>query len=174
MQNFTLSRDDIFQNIEFFKQNSEQDYCKTIRNIISSAPFGKRKFYIHSFVKRVDDTSGVKKMYHHPRLTKPEPLPGGTLMRVDPDDIDKVTILWTLPNHENFGLYKEGKMFSEPFVSECVKKFLENPNILMQKEEGDPSDHEIRNIYREIKEKLKRKKEISNIAQHFANFKTTG
>lgn len=151
MQNLILTKSHIHDNVQFFKQNSEKGYCDMIQKIISSKPFGKHKFYIFQFVKRVDDATGVKVMHHQPRLTKPEPLPGTTLLRCNPEDPDNVTIVWTLPNQENFGLYKQGKMFSDPFVHECVKKFLENPKELMKREEGDLDDEQIREIYREIK-----------------------
>lgn len=144
-------------NVEFFKQNSEKGYCETVQNIIQSKPFGKHKFYIFQFVKRVNDEMGVKVMHHQPRLTKPEPVPGSTLLRCDPHNPEEVTIIWTLPNQENFGLYKHGKMFSDPFVHECVKKYLENPKELMKREEGDLDDEEIRKVYLDIKSKGKSK-----------------
>ena len=100
------------------------------------------------FVKRVDDLSGIKKMYMQPRLTKPEPLPGTTLMHVDPKNPTYAKIIWTLPNENTFGLYKYGKMFSDPFVHECIEKYLTNPNLLMQKEDGDLPEETIREIYK--------------------------
>lgn len=158
MQNFLLSKSHVNDNIQFFKGNFEKEYCETIQNIIQSRPFGKYKFYIFQFVKRVDDTTGVKRMIHQPRLTKPEPLPGTTLLRCDPDRPEDVTIIWTLPNQENFGLYKHGKFFSDPFVAECVEKYLKRPGELMKEEEGDLDDDKIREIYREISANAKSKK----------------
>ncbi len=158
MSNFYLSGNDIWENTEFWKQNSEADYVKCIQGLIASKPFGDRKFYIFSFVKRMDDNSGYKKMYHQPRLTRPEPVPGTTLMKVDPKYPEEATIIWTLPNQENFGLYQAGKMFSDPFVYECVQKFLKSPRDFMQKDADDLSDEQIRDAYKDIKRNLKAKK----------------
>jgi len=139
-------------NIQWIRENSEEDYCRCIQNLIARAPFGKRKFYIFTVIKRVDDVSGVKKMYHQARLTKPEPLPGTTLMRVDPDDPGSCTILWTLPQIESMGLYKEGKLFGNQFVYDCVQQFLHDRESMMRKEHDDPSEDEIRDIYRGIRQ----------------------
>lgn len=152
MSNFSLTRNQAFENTEFWVSNSEEDYCKMVQRIIISKPFGDNKFYIYQFVKRVDDLRGIKKMYHQPRLTKPEPLPGTTLLRADPRDPDTISIIWTLPNEENFGLYSEGKMFADPFVYECVQQFLRDPKEMCKREPDDLNDREIRNVYRQKRE----------------------
>ena len=148
MQNFYLSASKVWENTELWKSNSENKYMETIRNIIEQDPYKGHKFYIFSFWKRVDDDTGVKVMYHQARMTQPEPLPGTTLMRVDPKEPDAVTIVWTLPNQENFGLYKHGKMFADKFVFECIEKYQINPSLLNVKFDDDLSDHEIREIYK--------------------------
>src|SRR5262249_53536838 len=139
MQKILLSKNHVQDNIQFFKENSERGYCDMVQKIIQSRPFGNHKFYIFQFVKRVCDDRGIKMMHHQPRLTKPEPLPGTTLLHCDPNDPSQIKILWTLPNQENFGLYNHGKMFSDPFVYECVKKYKENPKEMMKPEPGDLS-----------------------------------
>jgi hypothetical protein len=158
MSNFYLGRNQIWENTEFWKEHSERNYVACIQDLISSKPFGNRKFYIYSFVKRVDDMSGVKKMYHQPRLTRPEPLPGTTLMKVDPSSPETATIIWTLPNQENFGLYKAGKMFSDPFVHECIETYLKNPRELMRADPDDLNDEQIKQVYKELKQDLRAKK----------------
>lgn len=155
-KNYHLTNVNVWENTEFWKQNSEDSYVKCIQDIIKSKPFGNRKFYIFSFVKRVDDAAGIKKMYHQPRLTRPEPLPGTTLMKVDPRDPEEATIIWTLPNQENFHLYKYGKLFGDPFVNDCVDKYLNAPQEFMKKDPDDLNDEQIREAYQEIK-KSKRK-----------------
>ena len=95
-------------------------------------------------------------MYHQPRLTRPEPLPGTTLMKVDPKDPEMAIIIWTLPNRENFELYKHGKMFSDPFVNECIDKFLNNPKELCRQSKEDPSEEQIRDIYKGLRNKSKK------------------
>lgn len=158
MSNFCLKSNQIWENTEFWKQNSEEEYVRCIQNLIASKPFGDHKFYIFSFVKRVDDVSGVKKMYHQPRLTRPDPMPGTTLMKVDPRDPSTATIIWTLPNENNFGLYQSGKMFADPFVHECVQKFLKNPKEMIKPDPDDLTEDQIREIYVDLKMKALKKK----------------
>lgn len=157
MQNFMLTTSKIQDNIQFFKENSEKGYVETIKKIIESDPFLGHKFYIQSFIKRVDDSTGVKKMIHHPRLTKPEPLPGHTLLRVDPKDPDSMKIMWTIPNQETFGLYKYKKAFGDRFVYECIQTYQKNPKQFMQPEPDDLSDDQIREIYKQMKQSAKPK-----------------
>lgn len=153
MSNFYLTKNQVHENTEFWVENTEEDYCAMVRRIIMSKPFGDNKFYIFQFIKRVNDWTGEKKMYHQPRLTKPEPLPGTTLLRVDPRDPDTVTIIWTLPHEEAFNLYDAGKMFSDPFVYECIQKYRKNPKELMKREDGDLSDREIQEVYKSKRRK---------------------
>ena len=145
-------------NTEFWKTNSESSYVQCIQELIQSKPFGDRKFYIYSFVKRVDDLSGVKKMYHQPRLTRPEPLPGTTLKKVNPKYPEEATIIWTLPNEENFLLYSTGKMFADPFVYECIQNYINDRKSMIRPDPDDLADNEIRLVYKELADNAKRKK----------------
>lgn len=158
MSNFYLKKDQVFENTDFWKQNSEADYVKCIQDLIRKKPFGDHKFYIFSFIKRICDVTGQKKMYHQPRLTRPDPLPGTTLIKVDPKVPESAIIVWTLPNQENFGLYKEGKMFADEFVYECIDRFLKNPNSMIKPDPEDLSDNQIREIYKGIRNGIKAKK----------------
>jgi len=148
MQNFLLTKNEALDSTQHWKENSEADWVRTLQDLIQKKPFGDHKFYVFMFVKRVDDYSGIKKMYMQPRLTKPEPVPGTTLLQVDPENPGDAKMIWTLPNENSFGLYGEGKMFGDPFVYECVQKYLHNPRALMQKEEGELSENEILEIYK--------------------------
>lgn len=144
-----ITKNDALDSIYGVKETGfEEEYCKTIQNIIQSRPFGKHKFYIYSFMKRVCDITGAKKLYHFTRLTKPDPIPGTTLLRADPEYPEEVKIIWSLPNDEAFNLYKVGRMFSDPFVHECIMKYLHNRDELMKPEDGDLSEDQIKEIYR--------------------------
>lgn len=158
MQSFYLKKDQIWENTEFWKQNSEEDYVKCIQSLIASKPFGDHKFYIFSFIKRIDDVSGTKKMFHQPRLTRPDPVPGTSLLKVDPKSPGDAIIVWTLPNRENFGLYQHDKMFADEFVHSCIQRFLNNPDDMCKPDPDDLSDNQIRDIYKGIKNKLRNKK----------------
>jgi hypothetical protein len=155
MQNFLLSKMEAGDSTQNWKENSEKDWVNCLQDLIKQKPFGDHPFFVFMFVKRVDDISGIKKMYMQPRLTKPEPLPGTTLLQVNPRDEGTAKIIWTLPNQETFCLYKYGKMYADPFVHECVEKYLKRPHELMKKEEGQLSEDRIRDIYIQ---KYKRKK----------------
>ena len=157
MSNFYVCGTNVWDNVEFWKQNSEENYVECIQDLIQRRPFGDRKFYIFSFVKRVDDSSGIKKMHHQPRLTRPEPVPGSTLMKVHPDHPEEAYIIWTLPNQENFKLYSHGKMFSDAFVHDCIAQYQSNPQRMMQPDPEDPPEEEMRRIYREIREDMLKK-----------------
>lgn len=148
MQNFSLSMNEALDSTQHWKENSEKDWVDNFQDLVQKKPFGNHKFYVFMFVKRIDDRAGIKKMYMQPRLTKPEPLPGTTLMRVNPKYPEEAVIIWTLPNENNFKLYKKDKQFSDPFVYECIDKYLNNPRALMKREEGDLSEDKIRDIYR--------------------------
>ncbi len=148
MQNFTMKVNNIWDNVNYFRENSESDYVKTVNDIIASDPFRGNKFYIHSFVKRVNDETGVKKMYHHPRLTKPEPTPGATLIRVDPKKPGEMQVMWTIPNEETFGLYQYKKVFADQFVWECIQTYKKNPSQLFKPEPDDMTEDEIREYYK--------------------------
>lgn len=155
---YYLTKNDAFDSIQNFKENSESDWVRCVQSLVDSRPFGNHKFYIFMFVKRVDDMAGIKKMYHQPRLTKPEPVPGSTLLRVDPNYPEEATIIWTLPNQENFAMYKKGKMFADPFVQECVDKYLNSPKELMKKEEGDLPEEKMKELWIAYLQRLKDEK----------------
>jgi hypothetical protein len=148
MQNFYLSKGEALDTTQNWRENSEHDWVANLHDLIKKRPFGDHKFYVFMFVKRVNDYSGIKKMYMQPRLTKPEPLPGTTLLQVDPNDPGTAKMIWTLPNENNFLMYDKGKMFADEFVHGCIQKYLHNPRALMQREEGELSENEIREIYK--------------------------
>ena len=149
MQDLYVTSAKIYENVDYVRYNSERDYVKCVQNLIERAPFGKVPFYIFTILKRIDYASGVKKFYHQPRLTKPEPVPGSTLLRVHPQDPGVAKIMWTLPVEESFNLFKHGKIFQDEFVNECCRKFLRDPALLTQPEDGDMSEQWIRDFYKQ-------------------------
>lgn len=148
MQNFYLSSNEAQDTTYHWKENSEKDWVDNLQDLIQKKPFGDHRFYIFMFVKRVDDRSGIKKMYMQPRLTKPEPLPGTTLLQIDPRNPGEAKMIWTLPAEMNSVLYQQGKMYADQFVHECIEKYTKRPWELMRKEEGDLPENEIREIYK--------------------------
>ena len=128
-------------NIQWIRENSEEDVIADASRIsLPELRSGKRKFYIFSVNKRVDDTAGVKKMYHQARLTKPEPLPGTTLMRVDPDDPGSCTILWTLPQSESYGSVQGRETIWQPVRLRLRTEVLARPREHDAEGKDDPSE----------------------------------
>lgn len=148
MSNFYLSKNEALDSTQHWKENSEKSWVDCLQDLIKKRPFGDHKFYVFMFVKHVDDKKGVKKMFMYPRLTKPEPLPGTTIMQVDPNNPSEALIIWTLPSEISEEAFKKGKHFSDPFVHECVRDYIYNPRKLMKKEEGELSEEKMREIYR--------------------------
>ena len=129
MQNFKLS----ISKVNDFKQDvlehAGESYMQIVRDLITLRPFEDHGFYIFSIIKKENN-----ERFHHPRLTKPEPVPGGTLIWVDPKKPEEMEICWTLPPLENFPTASKGKAFGDQFVWECVQTYLKNPRKLMENE----------------------------------------
>lgn len=151
MQNFDLTVSKIKEFSEYLGETSGESFMKVVRDLIKLDPFSGKKFYIFSFIKLKD-----KQRFHQPRLTKPEPIPGATLIRVDPKNPEQMELKWTLPSQEYFGLYKDKKAFGDQFVHECILTFLNYPKKLMRKETDDVNDEEAAILYREFHKKLDR------------------
>ena len=147
MSNFYLSKNEALDSTQHWKENSEKNWVDGLQSLIQKRPFADNKFYVFMFVKMVDNATGIKKMYMQPRLTKPEPVPGSTLMQVDPRNPEEALLIWTLPSEIDEEAVKKGKVFADPFVHECVKNYIYNPRKLMKKEEGELREEEIREIY---------------------------
>lgn len=159
MQNFLLTLDKIKENTDFWLNNSQDSYVDVLNKTIKwgCENFEGKCFYIFQFIKRVDDGSGIKKMYHQPRLTRPEPVGGTTLIRVDPKNPEQMKIVWTLPNRENFEMYRYQRAFADPFVYDCIQTYKYRREEMLRAEIGDADEREAREIYARIKEKSRRR-----------------
>lgn len=148
MQNFSISFSDVLDQTYEWKENSEKGWVDCLHEIIAQKPFGNHKFYVFMFLKNVEGITNVKKIYMHPRLTKPDPSPGSTLLKVNPLEPEEAIIIWTLPNIESFGMVDSGKIFSDPLVKKSVDDYLSNPEAMSQPEPDDLSEMEMREIYK--------------------------
>lgn len=149
MQNFDLTINKVKEFSEYLGETNGESYMKVIRDLIKFDPFSGHKFYIFSLIKLKD-----RQRFFQPRLTKPEPVPGGTLIRVDPKRPEEMELCWTLPSQEAFGLYKESKVFGDQFVYECIQTYLNYPKKLMRKDKDDVSEEEGRILYSAYKAKI--------------------
>ena len=152
MQNILVPMTDVKDSIENCTYNSKNDYANCIQSIIKSKPFGDVKFYIYSFLKSTE-IPGVKKMYHQPRLTRPEPIHGTTLQRVDPSNPEEAIIIWTLPDKEDFEKFKEGKVFANDYIWECIQKYKYRRHEFLETDEDDLHEEDIRAIYQDMHKK---------------------
>ena len=149
MQSFNLTTAKVHEFKNYLNQTNGDSYMKVVRDLIKFDPFNGHKFYIFSFMKLKD-----RERFHQPRLTKPDPVPGGTLIRVDPMHPEEMKLCWTLPSQEHFGLYKYKKAFGDQFVYECIQTYKKNPNQLIQPEPDDLKDDECRILYAELKKRI--------------------
>lgn len=151
MQNFDLTISKIKEFSEYLGETNGESFMKVVRDLIRLDPFSGHKFYIFSFIKLHD-----RQRFHQPRLTKPDPVPGSTLLRVDPKNPDGMVVCWTLPSQEAFALYKDRKLFADQFVFECIQTYLNNPQHLRRKEHDDVSDEDAMRLYTEFRRKIDR------------------
>jgi hypothetical protein len=159
MQNFSLTTQKINEFVDFLNDTNGKNYMDVVRDLIKFDPFDGHPFYIFSIIKLQD-----KNRLHQPRLTKPEPVPGGTLLRVDPKHPETMKLCWTLPPHESFNLYKYEKALADRFVWECIQTYKKNPKQFMEPEEGDVSDEIARELYLGLKKRIARLQKEENRA----------
>lgn len=136
-----------------FKGSNERSLEEILVEIIESRPFGDHKFYIHSFMKDTENVF-VKRLVHHPRLTKPAPMPNSRVFKVDPKDPEVVRVMWILPGIEDLDKFKKGKVFEDETINDSIRAYQKDPARLRQPEPDDPSDEEIRRIYASLKKDL--------------------
>jgi len=123
----------------------ERSWPKRMEEMIKRFDHGGEDFYVYTFCKwkhphhdrkYVMDNNGdlseitfdqkkerTFEVYHQPRKTRPDPLPGTTCRVVSPKR-GAAQILWTLPHQEGFELYQQGKIFADPFIADCIRKYL--------------------------------------------------
>lgn len=149
--NFTLSKVDEFK--QDVLKHAGEGYMSIVRDFISLRPFENHWFYIFSFIKKQNN-----ERFHQPRLTRPEPVPGGTLIWVDPSKPEEMKLCWTLPSIENFSIVGKGKAFGDQFVWECVQTYLKNPQKLME-EDKPISKEKFVDLYKNFVTRFKNFKE---------------
>lgn len=153
MQILPLTKKIFCDTKDILKSEIDRKFEYAILNLIEKKPFGKHKFYDFIFPKRATAESTVQILYHQPRLTKPDPLPGTTLLKLDPDNPEKVIIIWILPHIESINLFKKGKIFENKIVHDSIRDYLYDRKKLIRREADDLTDENILEIYKEISNK---------------------
>lgn len=121
------------------RELAENKWREAMEQILESDPYCGHGYYIHTFTKNY-------KFYHHVRLTHPGVFAGSTLQYVDVKDGMKVTLVYTLPEEEQFDYFKQGGQYE----SMEVWKFIEGykNGTLKDDPSKDPTKEELRDIYR--------------------------
>lgn len=122
---------------------TKDEIVNTYEDLASQKPFGDHKFYVYTILK--EDERG-KRLYHQPRLTRGQYVPGTTCVKINPVN-NEVELIWTLPNLEGINLYKKGKLFANEIVFDCIRDYLSG-KPMPRKDETDLTDEEIIEIYR--------------------------
>jgi hypothetical protein len=160
MESFALTASKIKEFTEYLGDTNGQSFMEVVRDLLKFNPFDGNKFYIFSFIKLKD-----MQRFHQPRLTKPEPVPGSTLVHVDPKNPEYMKMCWTLPPEESFDLFKDKKLFADQFVWECINTYKKYPRQLMRAEPGDLTEDQMRDLYKDLKKKIDRVKQAEKLSK---------
>ncbi len=147
----------------FTKQDFDIGAC--CQNLIDQRPFGEHPFYIFAH-PRTDDDGFRKRMIWQPRLTRPFPQTNSMLFKAYPGT-DEVKICWIIPARELWGQYKKGQVCENLMIDEFIDTFENNRNILKKPEEDDFSDEKINQIYKELSQSAKAKKNKGSLFLEF-------
>ena len=102
----------------------EASWSKTMEQILSEYKHGGEDFYIYTFFKwDLHVIPATYNVYHQPRQSRPDALPGTVLRQVSPSG-GWAKIIWCLPHQEGFELYQKGKMFADPIVNKSIAMYL--------------------------------------------------
>ena len=144
----------------FISKDSSIEDC--IQDLINKKPFGENAFYIfghkrtlgldertnlfiHGQYKSFEDVP-THALLWQPRLTKPEAQTNSMLFKVKPGS-DNVKIIWMIPDNSMWSNYLKGQMNENKIVFDSIMDYINNKAKLEEKEEDDPSDERIREIY---------------------------
>jgi hypothetical protein len=95
-----------------------------MEKILKEYPHEGKDFYIYTFFKWDNHVDPPQyNVYHQPRLSFPDAIPG-TILRIVSPSGGWVKIVWALPHREGFDLYEKGKLFADPVVAESIRKYL--------------------------------------------------
>lgn len=135
----------------FVKQDFDIVNC--IKDMIKQKPFGDHPFYIFSHPRTEDD--GFNKRYiHQPRLLRPAVATNSMLIRVFPTQPDIVKMIWMIPQRELWDQYAKGFVCDDPFILECIHRYINDPVSFLEPDEYDISPEKARDILFEYQPQL--------------------
>lgn len=148
--------------LDLFEIHDKHDYLtkqssfgigEIVQQIIDSEPFGDNEFYIFAHTRTAED-GFHKKILWQPRLSKPSCETNSMLFKVRPKS-DEVKIIWLIPEEHLWPEYEKGKVCASPITTNSIETFKKNKALLEKPEPEDPSDEEMRAIYKEMLESNK-------------------
>lgn len=121
--------------LEEMYEQLEKSWPKTMEDILMRFKHDSKDFYIYTFFKwNTHIVPAIYNVWHQPRFSRPDAFPGTILRKISPTG-GWSKIIWVLPHQEGMHLYDNGKMFADPFVSECVRKYRNGELDLETEEE---------------------------------------
>lgn len=106
--------------------------------------------YIYIFAHpRTSDDGVTRRMLWQPRLTRPKAQTNSYLFRAL-SFTDTIEICWLLPPREEWNQFKKGNVTESEITQWSINQFRYNRAELEKNHEDDLSDHQIRNILRQI------------------------
>jgi hypothetical protein len=111
---------------EFVEEVGNKEVMKEIWKQIDERrqlPQWKEKFYIFVWFKKSAVLHRLIEVFVHCRHTKPNPEPGLTLFSYEPAK-DLLLLEWVLPDKHAFKTFIKTREYSDPFLMECVDKYL--------------------------------------------------
>lgn len=139
---------DIHDRHEYFTKKSSFGIGETVQKIIDSRPFGDHPFYIFAHSRSNPNNPFKKHILWQPRLSKPSCETNSMLFKVRPGS-DEVRIIWMIPEEHLWPEYEKGKVCESGVIAESIQMFKKNRKALEDPETDDPSEAQMRAIYRE-------------------------
>ncbi len=142
-----------------FKQFIRSDFSigECGQDLVNQRPFGNVPFYLFVHA-RTDDDGVTKRLIWQPRLTRPKAQTNSMLFKVYPGS-DKVKVIWKLPAREMWKQFQKGNITEDQIVIESINAFEHDRKRMEAPEEDDLDDATIDNIYKEISQEAKAKRE---------------
>jgi len=150
-----ISPHDVYDRFQHFKKK-DFDIGTCCQNMIDQRPFGEHPFYIFAH-SRTDDDGINKRMIWQPRLTKPLAQTNSMLFKAYPGT-DNIKVIWMIPARELWGQYNKGLITENQTIAECIHDFEFNRQKLNKPEDDDLSEQEIHQIYKDISNDAKKRK----------------
>lgn len=146
-----LNRLEAHDRLNHFKKDQTVNISKGAEDCLKKNPLSlalqEKSPYIYLFAHpRTADDGVTKKMYWHPRLSRPKPQTNSYLFRAQ-SKTDIIEICWLLPPREMWPQYQKGKVTEDELVLWSIDQFENNRNKLAEPLHDDISQELGSKIY---------------------------